>query len=136
MGANKLRRRGPGGCPGRASLVGAGRRLRFLAQRAVAPELVEADPIAAGNENYLGGSRPATKWTAQRRASCSLPDDQFVKKLLRGFGIFMRVHQPCSTVTYLQTTDPEQHILRNIRRVISDSLQVSRGENEMKIRRG
>jgi hypothetical protein len=49
----RSRRHGPGGCPGRASLVGAGRRLRFLAQNAVAPELEMPDPDAANAENVL-----------------------------------------------------------------------------------
>jgi hypothetical protein len=116
--------------------VGAGRRLRFLAQNAVAPELVQPNPAAAYNCNHFRGMRPATKWMTQGRPRCSLPDDRRVKKLLRGFCVFLRVHHPSSTVAYLKTADPKQDVLSNIRGVVGDSLQVSRCQNEMKVRRG
>src|SRR6201984_3135470 len=129
----KLRRHGPGGCPGRASLVGAGRRLRFLAQSAVAPELVEPNPVAAGHRNHRGGIRPTTRWMAQRRRSCSLQDDRHVKKLLRSFGVFLSLKHSGSAMTDFKTADPEQDILCDIRGVVGDSLEVSRSQNEMKV---
>jgi hypothetical protein len=117
-------------------LVGAGRRLRFLAQSAVAPELVQPNPTNARSGNHFRSIRPATKWMTQGRRPCSLPDDQCVKKLLRSLGVFLSVHQTRPAMPYLETPDPKQNIFRNIRCVIGDSLQVSRGKNEMKVRRG
>src|ERR1700745_3837823 len=97
----------------------------FLAQSAVAPELVEPNPVAAGHRNHRGGIRPTTRWMAQRRRSCSLQDDRHVKKLLRSFGVFLSLKHSGSAMTDFKTADPEQDILCDIRGVVGDSLEVS-----------
>jgi hypothetical protein len=121
----KLRRHGPGGCPGRASLVGAGRRLRFLAQNAVALELVKPNRVAARDRSRPGGIRPTTKWIAQRRRLCSLPDDRHVKKLLRSLGVFLSLEHTGPAMTDFKTADPKQDVLCDVRGVVGDSLEVS-----------